>query len=133
MRPSFERRNLALALKKAVSSMESGFIINTRFGDVSFHDMDAQAIAGFVRALLEAKLVARRARSRKRGPIGALTGSMVEHEEQLRRNTERASGAAHEVGARDPLATGTWVWSPCREAWRQSAGSLKLRSHPEQR
>ena len=67
MRPSLERRDVALALKKAVPSMESGFIINTRIGDVSFHDMDAQAIAGFVRALLEAKLVARRTRARRTG------------------------------------------------------------------
>lgn len=50
-----------LSLKKAVPSMEGGFIINTVFGDVSFHGADAEAIAGFVRALLDAKLVARRA------------------------------------------------------------------------
>ena len=65
MRPSFARSDVVLALKKAVPSMEGGFIINTVFGDVSFHDADAQAIAGFVRALLEAKLVARRAPTRQ--------------------------------------------------------------------
>ena len=59
MRPSFARSDVVLALKKAVPSMEGGFIINTVFGDVSFHDADAQAIAGFVRALLEARLGAR--------------------------------------------------------------------------
>ena len=102
MRPSFERSDVALALKKAVPSMEGGFIVNTTFGNVSFGGADAEAIAGFVRALLEAKLVARRARSRRTG-----AGSMVENEEH-RRNTERANGAAQEVGAaRDPLATGT--------------------------
>ncbi len=65
MRPSFARSDVELALRKAVPSMEGGFIINTTFGDVSFHDADAEAIAGFVRALLEAKLVARPALTRK--------------------------------------------------------------------
>ena len=101
MRPSFERGDVSLALKKAVPSMEGGFIVNTTFGNVGFGGAGAEAIAGFVRALLEAKPVARRARSRRTG-----AGSMVENEEH-RRNTERASGAAHDVGARDPLATGT--------------------------
>ena len=50
MRPSFARSDIVLALKKAVPSMEGGFIINTRFGDVSFHDAAAEAIAAFVRA-----------------------------------------------------------------------------------
>ena len=54
-----------LALKEAVPSMGGGFIINTVSGDVSFHDADAEAIAGFVRELLEAKLVARRALTRQ--------------------------------------------------------------------
>ena len=53
-----------LALKKAVLSMEGGFILNTVFGDVSF-DADAEAIAGFVCALLEATLGARRALTRQ--------------------------------------------------------------------
>ena len=65
MRPSFARSDIVLALKKVVPTMDVGFIINTVFGDVSFHDADAEAIAGFVRALLEAKLVARPALSRK--------------------------------------------------------------------
>ena len=65
MRPSFARNDVVLALKKAVPSMEGGFIINTTFGDVSFHDADAEAIACFVRALLEAKLGARRALTRQ--------------------------------------------------------------------
>ena len=54
-----------LTLKKAVPSMEDGFIINTVFGDISFHGADAEAIACFVRALLEAKLGARRALTRQ--------------------------------------------------------------------
>ena len=58
MRPSFKRSDVALALKKAVPSMEGGFIINSVSGDVSFHGTDADAIAGFVRALLEGKLLA---------------------------------------------------------------------------
>ena len=57
--------DLVLALKEAVPSMEGGFIINTMSGDVSFHDADAEAIAGFVRALLEAKLGARGALTRQ--------------------------------------------------------------------
>ena len=61
MRPNFARSDIVLALKEAVPSMEGGFIINTRFGDVSFHGADAEAIACFVRALLQAKLGARRA------------------------------------------------------------------------
>ena len=65
MRPSFARSDVVLALKKAVPSMEVGFIINTVFGGVSFHDADAEAIAGFVRALLEAKLGARQALTRQ--------------------------------------------------------------------
>ena len=65
MRPSFSRSDIVLALKEVVPSMEGGFIINTVSGDVSFHDADAEAIAGFVRALLEAKLLARPALSRK--------------------------------------------------------------------
>ena len=56
---------MALALKKAVPSMEGGFIINTVSGDVSFDGADAEAITGFVRALLEAKLGARRALTRQ--------------------------------------------------------------------
>lgn len=65
MRPSFARSDVVLALKKAVPSMEGGFIINTAFGDVSFHGADAEAIACFVRGLLEAKLGARRALTRQ--------------------------------------------------------------------
>ena len=65
MRPTFARSDIVLALKKAVPSMEGGFIINTTVADVSFHGEDAEAIAGFVRALLEAKLVTRRAPSRQ--------------------------------------------------------------------
>ena len=65
MRPSFAMSAVVLSLNKAVPSMEGGFIINTVFGDVSFHGADAEVIAGFVRALLEAKLVARRAPTRQ--------------------------------------------------------------------
>ena len=65
MRPSFAMSDVVLALKKAVPSMEGGFIINTVFGDVSFQGADAEAIAGFVRGLLEAKLGARRALTRQ--------------------------------------------------------------------
>ena len=61
----FSRSDIVLALKEVVPSMEGGFIINTTVGEVSFHDADAEAIAGFVRALLEAMLVARPALSRK--------------------------------------------------------------------
>ena len=76
MRPNFARSDVVLALKKAVPSMEGGFIINTVFGDVSFHGADAEAIAGFARALLEAKLVARRALARKTAvPSGRGRGS----------------------------------------------------------
>ena len=56
MRPSFARSDTVLALRKAVPSMEGGFIINTVFRDVSFDGADAEAIACFVRALLQAKL-----------------------------------------------------------------------------
>ena len=65
MRPSFSSSDIVLALKEVVPSMEGGFIINTVSGDVSFGGADAEAIAGFVRALLEAKLVARPALSQK--------------------------------------------------------------------
>ena len=66
MRPSFSSSDIVLALKEVMPSMEGGFIINTVSGDVSFHDADAEAVAGFGRALLEeAKLVARPALSRK--------------------------------------------------------------------
>ena len=65
MRPSFARSDVVLALKKAVPSMEVGFIIDTMFGDVSFHDADVEAIACFARALLEAKLGARQALTRQ--------------------------------------------------------------------
>ena len=76
MRPSVTRSDVALALKKAVPSMEGSFIINTTFGDVSFQGADAEAIAGFVRALLEAKLGARRALARKTAvPSGRGRGS----------------------------------------------------------
>ena len=76
MRPSFARSDVVLALRKAVPSMEGGLIINTVSGDVSFRDADAEAIAGFVRALLEAKLVARRTLARKTAiPSGRGRGS----------------------------------------------------------
>ena len=65
MRPTFARSYIVLALKKAVPSMEGGFIINTVSGDVSIPGADAEAIACFVRALLEAKLRARRALARQ--------------------------------------------------------------------
>ena len=65
LRPSFARSDIVLALKEAVPSMGGGFIINTMSGDVSFHDADAEAIACVVRALLEAKLGARRALTRQ--------------------------------------------------------------------
>ena len=65
MRPRFARSDIVLALKEAVPSMEGGFIISTVSGDVSYDGADAEAIAGLVRALLEAKLGARRALTRQ--------------------------------------------------------------------
>ena len=74
MRPSFARSDVVLALKKAVPSMERGFIINTVFGYIIFHGADADAIACFVRALLEAKLGARRALTRKTAVLSSRGG-----------------------------------------------------------
>ena len=101
-----------LALRKAVPSMEGGFIINTVTGDVGFHDADAEAIAGFVRALLEAKLPARRALARQTAvPSSRGRGSApgTSHSEQSlarMRGTEVPADAQINGTAGSPSASG---------------------------
>lgn len=54
LRVCLKHKDALKALERAVPSMESSFSINTAHGDLHFHGDKAKAVAGFVRALLEA-------------------------------------------------------------------------------
>lgn len=51
LRVSFDKQDAAEALKSAIPSMESGFIINTAQGDLSLHEEDAVMVQRLVKML----------------------------------------------------------------------------------